>query len=783
MKTERKNTRAEKVKRRSLFSRTEVTTEQITRGDRGYILMLALIIMMTLTVIAVGYVMNVTLETSIEGNTRESRSALNVAEAGLEVAMMITHEEISDQSEPFTGTDRTRYDDGSTTSYGYEFLTLFEDRDGFEVKYRVIPENPDVQKNRFIYRTYDFCQELIHYAYPYVIEVVAESLSETGGTEYLKRQIRVLETPLVQYFAFYDDDMGIHPGEDMILWGRMHSNGNIWFAPDSSNVRIKNFVESTGDRTKHFVTASGVIYYDTVLGPPFGVHQGGTVYLRVHNTELLGTANEDEDLYPGDPDGDYVHINADITPANADTEIPRFTDDNDCTYLNVGVPRSPAIESNSLFRGGFYEEKARTPDRQEYFGICIVLEGSVSSGSWPPSTSGHNEIRELHIYAATKDFAYDSHLYPNGVKLEDVTDLVYDAGSKFLTSDGEIVYCPETVVDVSYSFPASDTEDENPVYLNRNDQRQEMAGVALTVVNLEALEKWFFEDYLDSQYDNLDNNQNINSFLYDPDTGNTRKMIVYCSRTPTVDEVSGVSGWNGVYTAEGGPPYPYYDDPGNQCLQAIKIWKTEELVCPTTFVTDNPIYIQGNGNDGTEGFNTTNTTGCAVVADLVNLLSNFYSKYAIEDHEHDGKPPAANDLTCKNFAGDGSTKYCGAFFTGREDLDNFTIRGGPHNYNTAGLHNTLALHENLAGDSLTISGCIICLWDTRQALGWFWGLNEPSGDVYSKRYDIPDRYFGWDPGFEDPEYWPPYCPSAYGVERVGWLEGDTYEEEYIWSPE
>jgi hypothetical protein len=83
-----------------------------------------------------------------------------------------------------------------------------------------------------------------------------------------------------------------------------------------------------------------------------------------------------------------------------------------------------------------------------------------------------------------------------------------------------------------------------------------------------------------------------------------------------------------------------------------------------------------------------------------------------------------------------------------------------------------------SASTLTISGCIISLWDTRQALAFY----QPVGGGNTQIFSPPKRNFGWDPGFEDPEYWPPYCPSAYGVERVGWLEAETYEEEFIWSP-
>lgn len=768
----KKHDRAGNVER-SAHTGKKVREDTINRQDRGYVLMLSLVIMMTLTVIAVGYVINVTLETNIVTNYKTSRNTLNAAEAGLEVAMMITHEEITSQLDPYSGTPRNTYDDGNSISYGYPFQTLFDDLDGHTVRFRVIPENPDPQKNRFIYRTYDSCQEMIHYAYPYVLEVVAEAHNTQGGSEYLKRQIRVLETPLVQYFVFFDDDLPWHSGPQMNAWGRVHSNGNIWFSPDTGPIWIKNFDNDTGNRTKHFVTASGVIYQDRVLGYSGIVTRGGTIYVRVNDIDEIGTSNEDKCAWDGANNCDYVEINVDINSTNAETQMNRFTDDNDCTYLKVGAPKSPTIKFNALFREGFYENKARTPDRSEYFGITIVLEGNVNSGNWPAENFTHNMVRDLHIYAATKDFAYDAGSYPDGVKIEDVTSLVFDAGSDFLSYDGEIVFCPETAGAGADEFPASTVTADYPVYLEKNDQRQDMNGVALTVVNLEALEDWFFEYYLDEQYDNYADNNTIDEFTTDPLTGNPRKLIVYCSRTPTVAETAGVAGWSGVYTVDGGPPYPYYDDPGNQVLQAIKLWQTEELICATTFATDNPVYVVGSGGGSTAGFNTVNTKGCAVVGDLVNLLSNGWT--TDNYNKFGGHPPVNNTISMNT--GD-STTFCGAFFSGRDDLDRFAVRGGALNDETEGLHNFLALNENWGGSSLNVKGCLINLWFNRQAYGLFDCCGTGATDVYSP----PNRNFGWDPGYEDPNYWPPYCPSAYGVERVGWLEGDTYEDEFIWSP-
>jgi hypothetical protein len=778
---------------------------RIIESDRGYILMLSLVIMMTLTVIAVGYVTNVTLETSIVSNYEKNRDTLNCAEAGLEAAMMITHDEIISQLEPFSGTERTMYKEDNVTKYSYTFQDLFDDCNGVKVRYRIIPENPDPQKNRFIYRTYTSCQEIIHFAYPYAVEVVAEP-SNKSGREYLKRQIRILETPLVQYFAFFEDDIAWHNGPIMNCWGRVHTNGNIWIGP-SDMIWIKNFTQPGNERVPHFITAAGTIKWNTIFNQG---NRGNGMRVKIHDLDIIGT--EDQCLATYDGFGvrtnncDYVQINADIDSTNAEVQMERFTDENDCTYVMVGVPKSPTIHFNALFRGSFYENRAKAPTRSEYFGIAIIIEYPTINNYPPLSTADVTGV--LHIYAATKDFAYDSASYTDGVKIEDVTEEVFMAGDGVNVDvagdvgDGTIVFSPETVANplggATYTFPSSDMNTSQPdggyypVYLSKNDQRNNMNGVALTTVNLEKLENWFFEHYLDEQYDGDKNDQSIDEFLTDKTTGDPTKLLVYVSRTPTAAEAA-FTAWGASYDAVTGPPNPYYTNRNTQILQGIKLWKTTELVCATTFVSDNIVYVQGDTN-------TTERKGFAVIGDLVTVLSNNWHEsysggtdYSVSfdggfKGKIGGRPPADDTLRMSQAK---TTYYNIAFFSGRDSLDIYAARGGTgpgSTYFTAGLHNFITKLEDWSGKNEVITGCLINLWDRRQAPGQFNCDNAcledncGCGTCALCQYVPPSRYYGWDPGFLDPTYWPPYCPSAYGVERVGWLEGEEYLEEYIQSP-
>ena len=64
---------------------------------------------------------------------------------------------------------------------------------------------------------------------------------------------------------------------------------------------------------------------------------------------------------------------------------------------------------------------------------------------------------------------------------------------------------------------------------------------------------------------------------------------------------------------------------------------------------------------------------------------------------------------------------------------------------------------------LHILGSFVNLWTSVQAKSeWC----PAGGDCYS----APTRNWGWDVRFQDPDFWPPFIPSVFSVERVGFLE-------------
>jgi len=193
-------------------------------------------------------------------------------------------------------------------------------------------------------------------------------------------------------------------------------------------------------------------------------------------------------------------------------------------------------------------------------------------------------------------------------------------------------------------------------------------------------------------------------------------MLIYTSRSPTgtIPYLNKDARFEGIrlLAAPGSP---------------AQVWTR------TTIATDNPVYIQGD-------FNTVNTQGIAIVADAINILSNGFATKACNSGLTNATTTTINAAL---FGGNVPTPAGGGIYSG-------------------GLENYPRFHENWTGINCNIRGSFINLWISFQANGgWVYGGN---------RYTAPGRNWGWDVRFGNPNFWPPFIPSIFSVERVGFLE-------------
>ncbi|RTZ89790.1 MAG: hypothetical protein DSY92_08145 [Planctomycetota bacterium] len=195
-----------------------------------------------------------------------------------------------------------------------------------------------------------------------------------------------------------------------------------------------------------------------------------------------------------------------------------------------------------------------------------------------------------------------------------------------------------------------------------------------------------------------------------------------------------------VYAYRSPDPEPANWDPGaaNNWLEGIRLINGSELPADLLFVSEDPIYVQGD-------FNTTNKKTAAVISDAVNLLSNNWS---------DDREPGDSYSDIDNAA---ETTYNMAMITG-----NVRTPDGGGNY-SGGLENLPRFHEKWSNKKANINGAFINLFQSRVATER-WGK--------SGVYKPPIRNWLFDSDLLNSSTLRNLFPQAVGIDRLVWDEGE-----------
>jgi len=623
--------------------------------ERGIALIVYLFVLATMSALAVAAIQITNLGLLTSESYRTGQKAFYSAEVGLDLAVNAIVEEFEDLV-PYT----ISLDDPNADADG--FITVENYRD-YKVRYKVT--NP---LKKYLYQSSVGSSFIFHHAHTYDIEATAISLKDSSR-EFLKERIRILETPLVQYFMFYGQtgggaDLELFPGPEMNMWGRIHSNGDIYIGSSGdgrggfSRINLRNY-DDQGNLSPHLMSASGKI---TTQFKYSGQSFDNTVFVKTSNE---GTTFSPTEALPPT-----------IDKSNESEQESRFND-----YVLVNEPKFVTPSISLIERGGFYEKRAKNPKTNKIDSIIITGMGGLGI-----------ENIEVSVSRPT---------------LTNVTDLIKTGR----TMSGNFV--------PGLPFPIIQ-ETRNAFEDCREDDRS----VDTTDIDINALQRWYVA-YLASQGLSLGGNG----------------ILVYTSRSPD----SSFTNHNGN-------------------LQAIRLVRIDrfhsipELLDETTLVTDNPLYVQGD-------FNSINTKGVALVSDAFNILSNDF----VNHYPGYGSIPPNGGKVCGY--GQAVLFY---YFRGSETTVNAAIfTGNVHNRVTDGdgAHVFPRFHEwwhvkpnfPYKASVLNILGSFINLWTSKQANSeWC----PAGGDCYS----APIRNWGWDVRFEDPNFWPPFVPSVFSVERVGFLE-------------
>jgi len=596
-------------------------------GEQGSTLIIVLVLMATMIAIAIGALQVTQVNVASSGAHKKGKQAFYSAEVGLDVAVNDIITEFENLS-VYTTTENKGGTPGFTRSYR-----------GHDVYYNTT--NP---LDRFLYQTVAGNSTIFHYAHTFDIEATATSQTD-NSVKSVRERIRILETPLVQYYIFYggtgnNADLEILPGPVMNSWGRIHANGDIYIGTNNA-FTLRNY-DASGAFSPHLMSAGGEIFTERKNnGNDYG---SSNIFVKTSDSQI--TVATPQRMIP----------NGDITTANEATEEALFND-----YVLINEDEYQAPSQTQFYRGQFYENRATDPQNPRVDTMRIIKNAAGNLEIWVTRPALENVTTE--VLAGTM---------PTGAP--------------------------------SITAPVRETVGSNQFCDRRENDRE----VDFYDIDLSLLHIWYL-DHLTQEA------------LLPAGDG----MLLYTSRSP--------------HATVGPVPYP---NAGSRldAIRLINMGGSTNLQLNTTVATDNPVYVQGHFNDGAGGGTV---RGVALVADAINILSNgFTSKLCSQSHTSIPNPPVTN-INAAFFGGNVPTPAGGGTYSG-------------------GLENYPRFHEKWGGVNCNILGSFINLWTSSQAIG-NWGQ--------SGVYQPPNRNWGWDVRFQNPNFWPPFIPSIFSVERVGYLEG------------
>jgi len=604
----------------------------LLKQEKGSTVIIFLFIMSMMAALAVGALQVTSLNLESSRGLLKGKQSFYAAEVGMDTAsnaVIISFQNLV----PFQSTN------------GFVALPNYR---GYSVQYSVTQTQP-----RFLYQTVSGQDILNHWAFTYDVVSTATSLTD-NSTETLREEIRILETPLVQWFIFYSSnggngaaDLEIHSGSNWTSWGRVHTNGNFYVGSTQGAFhRFQNF-DPNGIQTPHSITVAGDIL-NTAKAATFLVNGNAVGPLTVNNNAEVKTTNSAPIWQNAQPIDKVINI------GNQVAEEARF---NNFVLAQEQPQQTPG--PIVIQRLGFYEQQALNPQLPGVDGITILGQGPLGPGGTTVTVARPVPTNVTALIAAGQ------------------------------TSPG-----------VNYIGPLPIIQEQVNDFCDGREGRR----VNTTDIDLNALTLWYQQ------------------YLADPVNGGgalgTAGFMIYASRSPNAAFTNLAGNMESIRLRGGlggGAPIP-------------------QILGNTTFATDNPLYIQGD-------FNTINTSGVAIIADAINVLSNGWDN----SKNCGGGTPVTNTPTSVN----------AAFFTGNSvSQPGGAFEGGAINYPR--------FHEWWNNVPFTYRGAFINLWVSTQANGpWCLG-----GNCYS----APIRNWGWETNFQNPNFWPPFLPSVYHMERVGFIE-------------
>lgn len=214
-----------------------------TKRQNGIALITVLLIMLLVSAIVVGMSWMVMTDQRLGGNNLNRDLAFYGAEAGMEKLTADMGNQFAVEG-ALTGSDVTTIEGNAPTVTGlsytnsaggstYQILCgspLVNCTTPTAATSSVLPPSPYSGMNATIT--------------PFTLAVTASELG--GGEVKLERNVQLVAIPVFQFGIYSDSDLAFFNGPSFDFGGRVHTNGNLWLAPNSGPLYLANKVTVAG---------------------------------------------------------------------------------------------------------------------------------------------------------------------------------------------------------------------------------------------------------------------------------------------------------------------------------------------------------------------------------------------------------------------------------------------------------------------------------------------------------------------------------------------------------
>lgn len=684
-----------------------ITNRRRIDGERGAALLGAVIVLVLLLSLAAVMAVNTTSDTRLRGAFGHSLTGFYAAESGLNIGMARFKNIFLDYNVP-TGSDFT----ARSVAVGDRDVTYSLAERENNPKTAVIPAG-------------ELFAGVNSQQYSYVVSAEAENpigdIEARLGAEFLVSYI-----PLFQFAAFYRNDLEILPGPDMILTGRIHTNGALYLSA-GSNLSIGDAPALGANSVQ--VSAGG------------GLYRG-----RKDRSLCEGTVKVDklEDVVAptGDLDPHALPCNGSATRLVPQSELDAWQGSIRSDIETISIPEPDIIDKGT---GQFWGRadlrivlKLNSADQLPggpMLSHAIEVQTAAGERDAARTNAIHQFMSDSAWNAANSTYRGTMPVFYTDVPLDTAGCFCNDAtptciGSTLrLCYDGFLPHASVPLLPLPRGVYATamgtggnfDLDYRRGGFYNRREQKW----MLMLNINIGDLLRW-----------NTANGEP----LFDTEDVSDGGLVIYA-------------------TVEG----PLSDIENNY---AVRLFGGANLAIPggigvvanptgLTVVSDQAMYVLGDYNRGIVAPGTLNAWSdqtiaprqpAAVIGDSINLLSeNYWNPNCVGNNCRDGQSTTNLGAGSRR----GATTVMNAAFLGGVDT---TPTGYAGDYN-GGLENYPRFHEDWSGTWLRYRGSFVSLGEPFHVDGAWCGTGGGCNI-----YDPPNRDWNFDTAFNDIANLPPLTP-------------------------